>query len=80
MPVNRDKFTKDIFFGSLYILFVFTALGWAYQEFTRLYARYQYALYLEIILAICIGVIFVLLFLDLSGVIVDEKRVDSEKT
>jgi len=78
MPVNRDRFTKDVFFGSLYILFIFTALGWAFQEFARPYARYQHSLYTDIASAICIGVLFVLLFLNLSGVIVD--KMDGEKT
>lgn len=79
MPVNRDKFTKDTFFGSLYIWFVFTALGWAWGELTKPYQRYQHSLLSNIACAMCIGVIFALLFLSLSGVVVDEKKIDGEK-
>ena len=73
MPINYDKFNKDMLFGSFLVQFVFTALGWTYQEFTKPYAKYQYSLMSEIITAFILGLLAVLAYLNINGVIVDKK-------
>ena len=74
MPINREKFDKNVCFWSVCILLIFTSLGWAWGEYIKPYQQHQYSLWMDILCSIAIGVCFTLLFLNFKGVVIDKKK------